>query len=698
MPPLPAPLTRLRLRLRPPPFAAIFIAALFAAFVYLTLRNMGLYPTIFGDEWTYSNFARLTPYREALIPSYLYYTVYGGTSACGDAFLECSRGVNALFYLGAAPWIYLLARRWCGQWTAAAVALLAVLRPSNTYTAYFMPEAMYFWGFWLFSWCVLALHGLPRRAGLVLSAAVLGMLALIKVHALFLLPAWCAFLLYQAWRARGTARPWLLAGLGDVALALLVSAAVRYGLGYLYAGRGGLLLLGQMYAGQAQQRPALAQLIAPALLNLRGHLLALLLLLPLPLAAWLLPAASARQRAALPRDSAALAVYTLLMMAALLATTVLFTALVAGGGNGIENMTRLHMRYYDFALPLLLLCAAAQLAPGAQQADGRTRLLVALPLAALLAYGYAILPDAYRPSRIDSPELFGANASPEQFKMLTLLALGVLGAWVLHARRGVQLFLFGYAPLLALLGGAALTTALREAQRPDDYVKAGVYARQYLRPDELQQLTVYGGDMAMLFKTRFMLDNPQVQLVQLAPGQTIDTGRFSEDSWGLVVGAFALPQRLERHSGARGFSLVRLPPAGIVIRFRESALPPGVRGIDGMSTPEDWGRWSDGDRVTLRFAAPLPAALTLKLDAAAFGPNASDDITVTVGDTRRLVRFGAARAPLALRFDTDGGATAITFDIPHPVSPHALGLGPDQRQIGLALYRLQVEPVDDNPD
>lgn len=680
-------------RFRSLSFPAAFVAALFLAFVYLTLRNMGIYPTIFGDEWTYSSYARLTPYADTLIPSYLYYTVFGATSACGDGYLECSRSLNALFYLGAAPFVYLLARRWCGQWTAGAVALLAVLRPSNAYTAYFMPEAMYFWAFWLFSWCALALGGLPRRAGLLLSAAVLGMMALIKVHALFLLPAWCAFLLYQAWRARGGPRHWLLAGLGDIALALLVAAAVRYGLGYLYAGRSGLFLLGQIYAGQAQHKPGLAQLIAPALLNLRGHLLALLLLLTVPLAAWLLPAASARQRAALPRDSAALAVYTLLMLGALLATTTGFTALVAGGGNGIENMARLHMRYYDFALPLLLLCAAAQLAPDTQQADGRTRLLLALPLAALLAYGYTILPAAYAPSHIDSPELYGASADPAVFKVLALLAAAALAAWVLDARRGVQLFLFAYLPLLALLAGGPLNAKVREAQRPDDYAKAGVYARQYLRPAELEQLTVYGSDIAMLFKTRFMLDNTKVQLVRLEPGQAIGAERFSEHSWGLVVGDFALPDKLARHSGMRGFSLVRLQADGILIRFGDSDLPPGVRSIGGMSAPEGWGRWSDSARITLQFSAPLPAALTLKLEAAAFGPNAEADIMVAVGDQRRPVRFSAAQRPLELAFDTDGSATTITFDIPHPVSPKSLGLSQDERSLGLALYRLQVLPA-----
>lgn len=682
-------------RFRSISFPAAFTAALFLAFVYMSLRNMGIYATIFGDEWTYSSFARLTPYRDTLIPSYLYYMVYGATNACGDSYLECSRSLNALFYVGAAPLVYLLARRWCNQWLAGAVALLTVLRPSNAYTAYFMPEAMYFWAFWLFTWCALALSGLPRRAGLLLSAAVLGMMALIKVHALFLLPAWCAFLLYQAWRARADTpggRHWLLAGLGDVALALLTAAAVRYGLGYLYADRNGLFLFGQMYSGQAQNKPALAQLIGPALLNLRGHLLALLMLLAVPLAAWLLPAASGAQRRAMPRDSAALAVYTLLMMGALLATTTLFTALVAGGGNGIENTARLHMRYYDFALPLLLLCAAAQLAPGAQQASGRARLLVALPLAVLLAYGYAILTTAYAPSYIDSPELYGASVRHDVFKVVALLAAGTLAAWVFSARVGVQLFLFAFLPLLAVLAGYPLNAKVREAQQPDDYAKAGVYARQYMKPAELAHLTVYGSDIAMLHKTRFMLDNTKVELVKLEPGQAIGAERFGEDSWGLVVGEFPLPENVVRHSGARGFSLVRQKSEGIVIRFGDSDMAPGVRSIDGMSVPEGWGRWSDGARVTLQFSAPLPAALRLTLEAAAFGPNAGQDITVTVGGQRKPLRLGDARAPAELAFDTDGSATAITFDIPHPASPKSLGLSEDARSLGLALYRLQVQP------
>src|SRR5690606_5792280 len=131
---------------------------------YLLQRTLGLPPGLFADEWYYSKMSRLMPLSESLLPSWLYLLVFSASSSCGPGFLDCARIGNVLFHVGAAPLLYLLARRVMPAWLACAVALLALLLPLNLYTSFFMPESMYFFGFVLLAW--VAVGGLAWRAPL----------------------------------------------------------------------------------------------------------------------------------------------------------------------------------------------------------------------------------------------------------------------------------------------------------------------------------------------------------------------------------------------------------------------------------------------------------------------------------------------------------------------------------------------------
>jgi phosphoglycerol transferase len=110
-------------------------------FVGLLLRNSGLYPSVM-DEYPYSTMSRLMPLANASVPDYLYFVVYNFTNQCGDGFLSCARIMNVAAFVGAAPFIYLTARRVCTRGVATLVVILALVGPINTYTAYFMPEPL----------------------------------------------------------------------------------------------------------------------------------------------------------------------------------------------------------------------------------------------------------------------------------------------------------------------------------------------------------------------------------------------------------------------------------------------------------------------------------------------------------------------------------------------------------------------------
>lgn len=670
---------------------ALFLTALLAIFLYFALRNTGLYPTVFGDEWSYSSFTRLTPFRETQVPSYLYYTMYRLTNYCGDGFLECARLINAVFYVGATPFLYLVARQYMPRRLAAVVALLAILAPSNSYTAYFMPEAMYFFGFWVFSWSVLRGLGRVDARAVALSSALLGLLAMVKVHALFLIPAYLVYLVYAAFAQRraGEGWRWLRQALLLVAVALGTAAAVRYTVGYLYAGRNGLYLLGTIYSNQAQARPGLGQLIRLALTSLQGHLMALVLMFGMPLAAAALLCASRRQRHGAARGSSTLLAYAALMIPSLVAVTALFTAMVAGGGG--ESGVRLHMRYYDFALPLMLMLAGAQLAAPRPGVGWRGRLLVALPLLLATWAASQYLVPAYTPNYIDSPALFGMVRDDEGYRWLAGLGAAALLLWIVNTRHAARCFVYLVTPVALVVSGDNLNQYNRMAQRPDAYVQAGQFAHHYLTPAEIKRLTIVGADMGSLLKSRFFVDSTDAAVLQLAPGQPIALASLAhQNGWLLVVGDYPLPEGAVRHSGFRGYTLARVkPPAEARVHQFSEAEDDSLHST-GLSGMEDWGRWSEGERVTLRFAQPLPKELLLRLDVAAYGPNANLDFEVTAGGQTVPLRADGAHGKKELRFSTDGTAREITIKIPKPTSPQELGNGGDQRKLGIGLYSLET--------
>ena len=85
-----------------------FSALAMLVFMTLGFRNIGLHPGVFADEWIYSAAARLTDISQAVLPSYLFLLIFGNTSSCGSAFLECARLLNAGFIVLTMPFIYLV--------------------------------------------------------------------------------------------------------------------------------------------------------------------------------------------------------------------------------------------------------------------------------------------------------------------------------------------------------------------------------------------------------------------------------------------------------------------------------------------------------------------------------------------------------------------------------------------------------------
>ena len=674
-----------------------FGIALMIIFAYIARRHGSTYPSVFADEQIYSHFARLVPLQEVTIPSYLYLSVYGLTNACGEGFLRCARYVNLLFFIGSAPFIYLATRTVAAKPLAMLVALLCVAAPTSTYTGYFMPESMYFFGFAVLTWLSLAPSRLHWALHAALAGAVLGLMTLVKVHALFLVPALALFMAYLGWsRSPGAA------GLGRGILAAIASVAAvfiaKFIAGFLFVGKDGLQILGSFYGNQASDGVSagatLLTLLPAAWFSLQGHLMSLVMIFGLPIAVMVWHGLSPRARANAGPQVSALMAYALLMLGAAIALTVFYTASTAGYGP--LDGKRLHARYYTFALILPLMIAAARTGTGWRQARAALPWVLAALLSAAIIYAATALPASYLFLLADGPEIVALGLDkPESMATVLLgLQIAVLALWSMNRALGGMAFVLVFMPLFILNGERMIAPYMAQYRNANAYDNAGMYVRKHLSPEQRNGVRIVGDNLGELLRARFHVDAREVDTMVLPTGWQIEPYSLpGRKSWLLVIGDYGLPQGVTTVHKTAEFSLVAAPSNN---RSLGEAMLSGpldnalLAGADGLAGPEGWGRWSSADQVHLHFKKPLPQRLNLFLTMQAFGLNVGKEFVVRVGGAEQRVKLAERPHEIFLQFDTDGTQKTITIDVPDARSPKELGISGDIRRLGLGLWRVEI--------
>lgn len=656
---------------------------------YLIHRSHGLNPAVFADEWYYSKFSHLTPLAESILPSYLYLWIMGGTTACGTSFLDCARILNVAAVVAAAPFIYFTASAFASKRVAGWIAILCTLLPMSSYTAFFMPESSYYFGFWVLSWHVLTNAQQDRRVHAALAGMLLGVLSLVKVHAVFLLPALCAYFFFlemsNSLRRRGVVH-------AVVAVVLVAGATfiTKFGMSYLLVGKAGLSVFGSFYGATAAVKPDRMLLLAMIWENGRGHAMAMALLYAVPLVILVQSLVTALVRRSTDAQALKLHVYTFLMVGSALGMAVLYTASIAVAGA--EEALRLHLRYYNFTFPLLLVGAASVLNESRVNQQRTVTWVLAGVAAILIAFAAVKLPQ-FRLLLIDTPEVSTIANEPWTRYITALAGLVLVAIWVRNGSRGAALFLFVFVPATILVSEVRLRPAMHELTDESYFDTAGKFVRNNIPAAERAQLTVVGSNVAQLMRTLFIIDTDGADYIEVPYRSSISKEQLPKGrKWILVVDTHALPSDLpvttrteqyvliegglDSSHAARTAFMNTLHPSGLIAR---------MTGLSGMETN---GKWSDAKQVVFEMAQPLPKELTVVLRAAAFGPNVDVPVTMHVGDAVASATFGPALANRTYVFKTDGKQKTLTIDIPQPISPKSLGQSDDPRTLGIMVNSL----------
>lgn len=670
------------------------IVSLIVILGYLIHRSVGMNPAVFADEWYYSKFSRLSPLNESILPSYLYLWIMRGTSVCGTGFLECGRIVNAFAFVAAAPFVYGAARSFTSRPLAFWVAILSTLLPIGSFAAYFMPESIYYFGFCVLSWFILTRDQLDRRLHAAIAGATLGLLSLVKVHALFLLPALCIYLVYLNATEKDESNSY-----ADAILAAAIAAGAtllaKFGVGYLLVGKAGLSLFGSFYSSTADVAKAtsMTDLLKMIYINGRGHIMALVILFALPLAAIVHTLAGAvGSRRAMPVPYR-LHVYAFLMLGSALGMTIMYTASIAKLGP-MEGL-RLHMRYYDFAFPLLLIVAAHGLRSERPMHFPKLAWGLTAAATALMLLAPFRLPN-YVQGYVDAPELTAVAMLAWPLYAAIVLSIFMLVMWTRNSKIAPALFLFFFVPATAILVATRQDAALQPLVSETQFDIAGKFIRDTMPNPDRKDLTVMGSGVGQLMRVLFYVDNKDADYIDLPYGAPITREQIPAGKrWALIIEPHAIPDgykvlaRTDRYvllqigtqaAASTGTSMMNLlVPAGPVAR------------TEGLSEPEPMGRWSSARQVTLYFNEALPKNATVVFHAAAYGPNVGQQFAIHAGSAVEQVTLIAETKDVAVNFHTDGTVRQLTIDVPQPTSPKSLGQGEDLRTIGLMLGSVSVK-------
>jgi len=126
--------------------------------------------------------------------------------------------------------------------------------------------------------------------------------------------------------------------------------------------------------------------------------------------------------------------------------------------------------------------------------------------------------------------------------------------------------------------------------------------------------------------------------------------------------------------------------------FNKEKTPDFLKNVSGLSSFEDWGRWSDSNvspAVILDFAKPFPKGFTLEISAHAYGPNIGKPIKIILGNEQQSIILGQMPTISRLHFSNNDGANNIEIIPPSPISPKALGQSGDIRSLGIGLQYVK---------
>jgi len=526
--------------------ALVLLLVFSALSLSLIIRNLSLqYPSVLGDEYYYSILSRYFGNSAALFahnrylpdcPNELYLWLFGIMRLFRGSFYQAAKTFNSVIFAAAIFPLYATARLFLRRGPALLVSTLIVVAPIESYTAYFMPEPCYFLGFWLFTYFFIS--NLPRRAfkaGLW-GGLLLGLLVLIKPHALAILAAAdltlvMMVLLPESFDLARRDAALCLAVVNIVFLVVVVTMHVGF------FGHRDLDIIGYYRGFRSVPIPHRLVYVKQVLVVALGHLAYTAPIFGLPIVTTVLGAFGwlSAERPENRGRLRTLTVFAILLGGLLLGMTAAVTVVIALGNKTPAELLRLHGRYYNFLLPAYLISFYALMSTGHRGSCRKALAGGTLASLVLALLGWRLFAPRLTVYLADYPEMaWLTQPSPIAGSLFWAVTAAVL---IYYLIRGfAETATYSRYVVLTLIVGAVLIFAAQhkfDQQIPAD--RGAALLRELVDGGERDLGVVVGSDLVRISRCLFGIQaNPSVLLLPhgavIAP---VEIGK--EDRWLLAL-------------------------------------------------------------------------------------------------------------------------------------------------------------------
>lgn len=545
----------------------LLVAVPFILGVFSAIRVWEVLPTVMQDEYIYSSQARNQTFEDQRFSNYFYSLVMRLTLLCGDDFYTCTKGINTAMFLLNIALILLMALRFLNWRESIFVASVTALSPIALPVSYFMPETMYFLGMTLTILLTLFATKYSHWTWWLIPGFSLGVAALIKPHAIFLLPAFAVFALLFCYKQSNSS--WLRGVLASGSLSLGFAVS-KFGLGFIFAGTKGLSLLGG-YSSSASviESPAsngssgvvengesgLETLVNVALSHFAAHGAVVLLLAGIPLLLsfrviyWVL---KTKQPIS---EASGLFVLVSIITLSMLGLVSIFEGYVTASGD--DHSDRLILRYYEFLIPQFLMLSFL-IAKYEQSKISRRILqggLIVLSTVALAANYPSIINHQFA----DSSTLPALGADQAVFGLTAAIVSLTTVFWIANPAGGGWLFSRIVLPFILVLALVLSQNKLIQMNGNAAYFdRAGWDSRSYLEGIPGDRILVIGQTRTEVFTVKFWIDEASIRDLLVVEGSAIPSERVEDVEYVVALGDIQFDFEHQLVTKGQGYKLVKV--------------------------------------------------------------------------------------------------------------------------------------------
>jgi phosphoglycerol transferase len=489
------------------------------------------------------------------VPNYFFNIIFSSTSAFGYGFYTAAKVYNLGFLLAFSAVVYFAARLIAKPGVSFVVAMLALVGPISAYASYFTPEMMFYFGCALVIYFSLRFHARTGVGKWALLGVGLGLVTLVKPHALFLAAPIFAYIIYLAFKGEGNR--WLNAPVRALAF-VAAMFATKFAIGYAFAGQKGLAIFGGSYdasassainsggkaIGEATTDPAVTAIasggaVGTTVWQVLFHIAFMIMFLSVPLILTGIQTIRAFKTKGEPSETTKVSFFLFVSLIALVLVSAVFVAYSSAFGETLQN--RVMIRYYEYLIPFLPLT----LLPLGNHIPKLGNLAKWLILGGVTAWVFVALPNmtAYVPALFtDSALIAAAIKSGIPLFLFALLGLAMLAYWLFKPEQGSQMFLFGFAPLVIVIYAiSSYTNMTVPSSEVGMYTQSSRWAHDNLTADEKKNLMIIGTVQQTTQAAQLWLDEPTSQKMVLVEGSTFDINTLPESVKYIIrVGAINL--------------------------------------------------------------------------------------------------------------------------------------------------------------